>query len=348
MAAAALPRTDLLDDPDRLTGVQKVAILIIALGVGPASKVFKEMSDSEVERITVEIASMKNIAPRVVDAVLQEFYDMMLAKQYVMEGGLEYARDILKNARGEKVARELLRKIEAATEMSAFALFQTAETQQMVHFLENEHPQVAALILGHLKTDRAAEVLSNMHEDSRAEVAYRLATMGKTSPEVVKEIEHVIRDHMGGFDGQDSSMAAGGAAVVANILNAATISTERLVLEDIERRDPDLAMEIKNLMFLFDDILDLEDKTVQRIVNELDKRDLVIALKGSSKELVTKFSRNMSARASSIMLEDMDALGPVRVKEVEEAQQRIVMKIKQLEEMGVINVRKTKDEKLVG
>lgn len=345
--AAALPNREVLDDPELLSGLQKVAILIIALGVQPASKVFKEMSDYEVERITVEIATMRNVAPRVVDAVLQEFHDLMLAKQYVMEGGLEYARDILKSSRGEKVARELLRKIEAATEMSAFALFQTAETSQMVHFLENEHPQVSALILANLKVDRAAEVLSNISEDSRAEVAYRLATMGKISPEVVKEIEYVIRDHMGGFDGPDSGMASGGAAVVANILNAATISTERVVLEDIEQRDPDLAQEIKNLMFLFDDILDLENKLLQRIINELDKRDLVVALKGSSKELVKKFTKNMSARASSIMLEDMEAMGPVRVKEVEEAQQRIIMRIKQLEEMGQISIRKIADEKMV-
>lgn len=347
MAAAALPSRQILEDPDELTGLQKVAILVIALGVAPASKVFKEMSDSEVEQITVEVAAMRNIAPRVVDSVLQEFYDLMLAKQYVMEGGLEYARDILKSARGDKQARELLRKIEAATEMSAFALFQTAETQQMVHFLESEHPQVSALILGHLKVDRAAEVLSNMDEDSRAEIAFRLATMGKTSPEVVKEIEHVIRDTMGGFDGPESGMAAGGASVVANILNAATISTERVVLEDIEKRDPDLAEEIKSLMFLFEDILGLDDKILQRIINELDKRDLVVALKGSNKDLVNKFVKNMSGRASSILLEDMDALGPVRVKEVEEAQQRIITRIKQLEEMGQIAIRKVADEKMV-
>ncbi len=346
MLGRAKYRQRLIDDIDSLTGIQRVAVLMIAIGLDPASKVFKELSDSEIEKVTIEIANMDNITPRVVDTVLQEFYDLMLAKQYVMEGGLDYAKEILKSSRGEKGAKELLRRVEAATEMSAFALFQTAETPQMVQFLQKEHPQVAALILGHLKTDRAAEVLSNLDESVRSEVAYRLATMGKISQDVVKEIEHVIRDQMGGFD-SDSGMASGGTAVVANILNAATISTERLVLEDIEMRDPDLAEEIKKLMFLFEDILDLEDRLLQRIIGEIDKKDLVIALKGASGPLVKKFTKNMSNRASSILIEDMDALGPVRVKEVEESQQRIIQRIKQLEEMGQISIRKIANEEMV-
>lgn len=346
MLGKAKYRERLVDDSENLTGIQKVAVLMIAIGLEPATRVFKELTDQEIEKVTIEIANMNNITPRVVDTVLQEFYDLMLAKQYVMEGGLDYAKEILKSSRGEKGAKELLRRVEAATEMSAFALFQTAETTQMVQFLENEHPQVAALILGHLKVDRAAEVLSNLDESIRSEVAWRLATMGKISPEVVKEIEHVIRDQMGGFD-NETGMASGGTSVVANILNAATISTERLVLEDIEVRDPDLAEEIKKLMFLFEDILDLEDRVVQRVISEIDKKDLVIALKGSSGPLVKKFTKNMSNRASSILIEDMDALGPVRVKEVEEAQQRIIQRVKQLEELGQISIRKTASEEMV-
>ena len=337
----------IVDDARDLSGIQKVAVLMIAIGVEPASQVFKELSDSEVEKVTIEIANMKNISPQVVDDVLQEFYDLMLAKQYVMEGGMDYARDILKSSRGERSARDLLRRIEAATETSAFALFQTADTSQMVQFLQNEHPQVSALILGHLNVERAAELLSNLSEDIRPDVAYRLATMNQTSPEVVKEIENVIRDQMGVLDGSESTLASNGAAIVANILNASTISTERLVLEEIEERDPDLAEEIKNLMFLFEDILTLEDKVVQRVIAEIDKRDLVVALKGSQDQLLKKFTKNMSNRAKNILLEDMEALGAVRVKEVEEAQQRIIQQIKQLEEMGEISIRKTSSEQMV-
>lgn len=336
-----------VEDASELTGLQKAAVLMIAIGVEPASRIFKELSDSEIERVTIEVANMRNIAPQVVDDVLQEFYDLMLAKQYVMEGGMDYARDILKSSKGDRGARELLRRVEAATETSAFALFQTADTNQMVQFLQNEHPQVSALILGHLNVERAAEVISNLSEDMRSEVAYRLATMNKTSPEVVKEIEHVIRDQMGGLDGSETTLASNGASIVANILNAATISTERLVLEEINERDPDLAQEIKNLMFLFEDILDLQDKVVQRVIVEIDKKDLVVALKGASKELMKKFTENMSNRAESILREDMEAMGPVRVKEVEEAQQRIIQEIKQLEEMGEISIRKTENEKMI-
>lgn len=344
--ATAYSYNRVIDDPTQLTGIQKVAVLMVAIGVGPASNIFRMLTDAEIEKITIEIASMQNISPRVVDEVLQEFYDLMLAKQYVMEGGLDYARDILKSSRGEKVARDLIRRLEAATEMSAFALFQTAETSQMVQFLQNEHPQTAALILGNLKTDRAAEVLSNLNEEIRGDIVYRLATMGKVAPEVIKEIELVIREQMGGFD-NESGLSSGGAHIVANILNAATISTERMVLEEIEKRDPELAEEIKNLMFLFEDILGLEDRIVQKVISEVDKRDLVIALKGADKALVDKFAKNMSNRARSIMLEDMDALGPVRLKEVEDAQQRIIQRIKLMEEMGQISVRKTSDEQFV-
>lgn len=210
MAAGNYTFQRAIDDPDQLTGIQKVAVLMVAIGVGPASNIFRMLTDTEIEKVTVEIASMQNISPRVVDDVLQEFHDLMLAKQYVMEGGLDYARDILKSSRGEKVARDLIRRLEAATEMSAFALFQTAETSQMVQFLQNEHPQTAALILGNLKTDRAAEVLSNLNEDIRGDVIYRLATMGKIAPEVLKEIEFVIREQMGGYD-NESGLSSGGA-----------------------------------------------------------------------------------------------------------------------------------------
>lgn len=343
---AAYAYNKVVSEQDRLTGVQKVAVLMVAIGVGPASNIFRMLTDNEIEKITIEIANMQNISPRVVDEVLQEFHDLMLAKQYVMEGGLDYARDILKSSRGEKIARDLIRRLEAATEMSAFALFQTAETSQMVQFLQNEHPQTAALILGNLKTDRAAEVLSNLNEEIRGDITYRLATMGKVTPEVLKEIEHVIREQMGGYD-NETGLSSGGAHIVANILNAATISTERMVLEEIEQRDPELAEEIKNLMFLFEDILVLEDRIVQKVISEVDKRDLVVALKGADKALVDKFAKNMSNRARSIMLEDMDATGPVRLKEVEDAQQRIIQRIKILEEMGQITVRKTADEQLV-
>lgn len=342
----ALLKEKVIDDPNLLTGIQKVAVLMIAVGIGPASNMFRLLTDSEVEKVTVEIANMHNISPSVVDDVLQEFHDLMLAKLYVMEGGIDYARDILKSSRGEKVARDLMRRIEAATEMSAFALFQTAETSQMVQFLQNEHPQTAALILGNLKVDRSAEVLSNLNEDIRGEVVYRLATMGKVAPEVIKEIEYVIREQMGGYD-NESGLSSGGAHIVANILNAATISTERMVLEEIEIRDPDLAEEIKNLMFLFEDILNLEDRIVQKVISEADKKDLVVALKGADKALIDKFTSNMSNRARSILLEDMDAMGAVRLKEVEDSQQRIIQRIKQMEELGQISIRKTSDEKLI-
>ncbi|MDI6401985.1 flagellar motor switch protein FliG [Balneolaceae bacterium ANBcel3] len=337
---------NMLDDVDKLTGVEKAAILLISLGVDGASSLLKKMRNDEIEELSLQIAKMKNVSPKVVDAVMREFYDLMSAKQYIVEGGIDYAKGILAQAKGSKEANELFRKLEAETGTSAFGVFQSNETNQIAQFLQNEHPQVAALILSQLRQERSAEVLSFLDDELQGEITYRLASMDKISSEVIDEIEEVIKEQMGGVDAIGDRVK-GGASVVASILNEANISVERNVIKEIEERDPQLAEEIKKLMFLFEDIAHFDDRTVQLIINELDKSDLVLGLKGVTEELTNKFLKNMSTRAVDMLKEDMEALGPVHVKDVEEAQQRIIQKIKKLEEAGQITTRKMSDDEIV-
>ncbi len=334
------------DEVSMLSGIEKTAVLLISVGVDTASKMLKVLRDEEVEKISLEIARMKNVKPPVVDAVIREFYDLMTAKQFIIEGGIDLAKGILSQARGSGEAHEMFRKLEAETGTSAFGVFQSNEINQIVSFIQNEHPQVAALIISQLKNERSAEILSYLSEELQGEITYRLASMDKISSEVIDEVEEVIKEQMGGVDAMGDRVK-GGSSIVANILNEANISVERNVLKQIEERDPQLAEDIKKQMFLFEDITHFDDRTVQIIINEMDKSDLVLGLKGVSQELTDKFLKNMSTRAVDMLKEDMEALGPVHVKDVEGAQQRIIKKIKQLEEEGQISTRKMSDDEIV-
>lgn len=346
MAAKTAKSRSIIDDVSKLNGNQKVAVLLISLGVDSASNVLKSLRDDEVEEISLEIAKMKNVSPDVVESVLREFYDLMSSKKFIMEGGIDYAKGILSQARGNQDANEMFRKLEAETGTSAFGVFQSNEITQIVNFIQHEHPQVAALILSQIKQERSAEILSYLDEHHQGEITYRLASMDKISAEVIDEIEEVIKEQMGGVD-TIGDRVKGGASVVASILNEANMSVERNVIKEIEERDPQLAEEIKKQMFLFEDIAHFDDRTVQLIINEMDKSDLVLGLKGVSEELTNKFLKNMSTRAVDMLKEDMEALGPVHVKDVEEAQQRIIQKIKKLEEEGQVTTRKMSDDEIV-
>lgn len=322
---------------DKLTGTQRVAILMLALGTENASHLMSMMSDRQVEQISFAIASLKDIPPLLVRSVISEFKALMMAKKSLLEGGVDMAREMLQTSLGNEKARDLIRRLEEATGSSAFAMFQKADIAQIVQILQNEHPQVAAVILGHLKVERAAEVLSHMQEDLRADISFRLATMKKMSPEVLQEIEKYLRERVEGIS-SEASLITGGPEFVAKLLNAAQGSAEKAILEKLTERDPTLAEEIKKYMFLFEDIMQIDDRTLQRIIKDVDSKDLVLALKGSAEDLMEKFTKNMSSRAKDMLLEEMEMLGPVKVRDVEEAQQRVIQVIKQLEDSGEITL----------
>lgn len=337
---------DLINDPTQLTGVQKAAVFIITVGKQTASEMMKSLKPSEVESIMMEIAKMKNVKTEVVDSILKDFYQMMEAKQYILEGGFDYANELLAEMGGGEQSEQMLRKLKAQSGTTVFDEFQETKISQISNFIQNEHPQVAALIFSQLQMDKAAEILTHLEPEMQGEIMFRLASMDKISSEVIEEIEEVIREQMGGMDSLGDRVKSG-TATVAQILNEAEITVERHVLETIQERDGQMADAIKEQMFLFEDILHFDDRTVQLIINEMEKSDMVMGLKGVGDELESKFLGNMSNRAADMLREDMEALGPVPLKDVKDAQQRIIKKIKELEEDGQISTRKMEEEEIV-
>lgn len=329
-----------------LSPVQKAALIIIAMGVQNAAQVMKNLSDSEIEKITIEIARLRDVPANILGDVIEEFYQLMLANQYIVQGGLTYAQKVLESAWGHKRAEDIIKRVEASTEVSAFYLLQTVDDKQLLSFLQNEHPQTAALILANLKPPQAAAILSELSEENQSEIAYRLATMEKTSPEYIEDIEDVLRDQIGTVFGGDLSKT-GGAEAVAEILNSATRSAEKNILNRLREQDSKLSDEITSLMFLFEDIVQLSDVAIQRIVKEIDTKTLSLALKATSNELKEKILKNMSERAAEMLRDEIQYLGPVRVRDVENAQKQILDIMRQLEETGEIVINRSEDEEII-
>src|SRR6056297_1011366 len=319
--------SNVINDVSQLTGAQKAAVFVITVGTKTSTAMMRSLKDSEIEAITMEVAKMKNVKPEVVDEILKEYYQLMEAKRFILEGGVEYAEELLNQLGGNSNSEQMLKKLKEHSGSNVFDDFQDTKITQIASFIQNENPQVAALIFSQLQTDKSAEILSYMPEDMQAEIIYRLASMEKISAEVILEIVEVIREHLGGMDTMGDRVKSG-TATVAQILNEADISVKRHVLDIISKRDPQMADDIKQQMFLFEDIIHFDDRTVQLIINEMEKADLVMGLKGVEQELANKFLDNMSSRAAAMLKEDMDALGPVPLKDVKEAQQRIIKKIK--------------------
>lgn len=331
------------DNVDALTGAQKSAVLLIALGVEAASEVLKRLEDQEVETISIEIARMRNISSDVVEQVLLEYREMAMAQDYIAQGGVQFARETLEEALGPRRAEDIIMRVEGAMEVSAFHLLQTVETDQLISFLKNEHPQTAALIVSHLNSMKAGDIISEFDEELQTDILYRLATMSKTSPEMIEDIEDVIRDQLGSVFGAELS-SSGGAEKVADILNLVSRSTERHILEEIEKRDPDLYETIKRLMFVFEDLTSVHDRDLQRLLTEVDQEDMALALKAAPDDLKEKVLSNVSQRVADGIQEDLELMGPVRVAEVEEAQRNIIDTAQSLEEDDEITLSRSSEE----
>lgn len=316
---------------ENLSGKQKAAVLLMSLDVDVAAKVFQELDMKEVEQIAVEITNLKDVAPTVVEDVIEEFYQLMTAQSFMLEGGLEYAQVLLEKSYGLDRAKEIIEKIRVLTTVRGFSALKKADPQQLASFLSKEHPQIIALILSHLPPDQTAEVLNEFQPALRDETVVRIATIGKVSPAMVSQIEAVVDRIAEGALSPDMA-STGGAQLVANILNKSNTNAAKQILETIEEKDMNLAVEIKRLMFLFEDIVGIDDKGIQRILRDVDKRDLALALKVSDDKVRNKIFRNMSERAAAVVREELDYMGPVKLKEVESAQMRIVDVIKLLEE----------------
>jgi flagellar motor switch protein FliG len=322
---------------NELSGKQKAAILLMSMDVEVASKVFKELDMQEVESIALEITNLRDVPASVVEDVIEEFYELMQASSLMLEGGLDYAQVLLERTYGAEKAREIVEKIKVLTTIRGFNILKQADPAQLANFLSKEHPQTIALIMSHLSPSQAAEVLQEFNEELRSETVLRIATIGKVSPALVSEIEQVV-DQIAESTLSQNLAATGGSQIVANILNKSNTAVAKLMLENIEEKNYDLSNEIKRLMFLFEDIIQIDDRGIQRILRDVDKRDLALALKVAEDKIKNKIFKNMSERASAVVKEELEFMGPVKLKEVELAQMRIVDVVKQLESDGEISV----------
>ncbi|GAB4180646.1 MAG: flagellar motor switch protein FliG [Calditrichia bacterium] len=332
-----IPSLKKFDSTKNLSGKKKAAILMISLDVETAAAIFQHLEQPEIEKIAIEIANTKGIHSQLAFDVMEEYHQLIVAQEFITQGGMEFAQNTLEKAFGPQRAMEIIEKIKGALQVRGFNTLKKADAHQLVNFLIKEHPQTIALILSHLNAEKVADVLAEFPDDLRTEVAYRIATLGKISPELLKRVESVVDTLAEQVIGQELS-STGGAKALAEILNKASKTAEKTILSDLESRDPELAQEIKGLMFTFEDIAMIDDRGIQKILKNVDKKDLALALKASDEALKEKIFRNMSERAATLLREDLEFLGPVRLKEVEEAQRRIVEIVKQLEDEGEIVV----------
>ncbi|MBV6494390.1 MAG: Flagellar motor switch protein FliG [Turneriella sp.] len=328
------------------SGKQKAAIFLLTVGPEVAADIMKRLSEADVDTITYEIARLDKIRPEDKEKVLQEFQELMMAQEFISRGGIEQARSILEKALGSQRATDIVNRLTSSLQVRPFDFVRRQDPSQLLNFIQNEHPQTIALILSYLDAPKAALIMRELPHEIQADVTRRIAKMDRTSPEVLREVERVLERKLSTISNEDYTMA-GGVDVVVEVLNNVDRSTEKSIIEALEEEDPELAEEIKKKMFVFEDIVLLDDKAIQKVLRELDNQDLAKALKAVDTEVQEKIFRNMSKRASALLREDMEFMGPIRLKDVEEAQQKIVNIIRKLEEDGEIVVARAGEDELV-
>ncbi|MDE6221594.1 MAG: flagellar motor switch protein FliG [Lachnospiraceae bacterium] len=331
---------------EELKGIQKAPILLIALGPEKSALIFKHLKEEEIEDLTLEIANTKSVTPQVKEKVINEFYEVCLAQQYIAEGGIGYAKELLEKALGADKAMDVIGKLTASLQVKPFEFVKKTDASQLLNFIQDEHPQTIALILSYLSAGQAATILGALVPEKQAEVARRIATMDRTSPDVIKEVERVLESKLSSLVNQDYTII-GGVDAVVEILNTVDRGTEKHIMETLEVEEPELADEIRKKMFVFEDILLLDDRAIQRVLRDVDNNDLAIACKGSTEEVQNAIFSNMSKRLAEMIREDMEFMGPVRMKDVEEAQQKIVNIIRKLEDSAEIVISRGGGDELV-
>lgn len=324
-----------LQQQTMLTGRQKAAILLITLGPEVSAQVFKHLRDEEIEQLTLEIANVRKVDSAEKESILTEFHEICMANEYISEGGITYAKDVLEKALGSQRAIDILNRLTATLQVRPFDFARKADPAQILNFIQNENSQTIALVLSYLQPDQASVILSSLPQEKQADVAKRIATMDSTSPEVISQVEKVLEQKLSSTVTQDYTNA-GGIEAIVQILNGVDRGTERTILDSLEIQDPELAEEIKKRMFVFEDIVNLDNRSIQRIIRDIENADLQLALKVASEEVREVIFKNMSKRMAETFCEEMEFMGPVRLRDVEEAQTRIVSTIRRLEETGEI------------
>ncbi|MCM1325474.1 MAG: flagellar motor switch protein FliG [Bacteroidales bacterium] len=329
-----------------LSGLQRSAILLISLGPERSAGIFKHLKEDEIEELTLEIANTRSVMPQVKEDIINEFYEVCLAQQYMAEGGIGYAKELLEKSLGSEKAMDVIGRLTASLQVKPFEFVRKTEASQLINFIQDEHPQTIALVLSYLAPGQAAQIISALSPDMQADVARRIAVMDRTSPDVIKEVEKVLESKLAGLVNQDYT-AIGGVDSVVEILNTVDRGTEKHIMETLEIEAPELADEIRKKMFVFEDVLLLDDRAIQRVLRDVDNNDLGIALKGANEQVQNAIFNNLSKRLAVMIKEDMEFMGPVRMKDVEEAQQKIVNIIRKLEDAGEIVISRGGGDEII-
>ncbi len=322
-------------DQKELTGKQKAAILLISLGPDVSASVYKHLSEEEIEKLTLEISGVKKVDSMAKEEILEEFHSIALAQDYITQGGIGYAKTVLEKALGTDQAAVIINRLTSSLQVRPFDFARKADAGQILNFIQNEHPQTIALILSYLDSAQAGQILSELPQDVQADIARRIAVMDSTSPEIINEVEQILERKLSATVTQDYTQT-GGIEAVVDVLNGVDRATERTILDALEIQDPELAEEIKKRMFVFEDIVTLDNRAIQRVIRDCENEDLMLALKVSSDEVKEIVFKNMSKRMVETFQDEMEFMGPVRLRDVEEAQSRIVAIIRRLEEAGEI------------
>lgn len=329
-----------------LSGPKKAAIIMLSLGTEKSAKIMKQFSELEIENISMEIANLSRVSKELQEKVLEEFVLLGQAQQYMLKGGVDYARDLLEKTLGHHKAMEIIKRLKEQVKVKPFTFVRHTDPVQLVNLISGEHPQTIALILSYLDSQQSALVLSSLSPEMQADVARRVALMDRTSPDLLKDVENVLQEKLSTVFQQDFTQA-GGVDTVVDILNNVDRGTEKLILEELEKEDAELADEIRQRMFIFEDIITLDDASIQRVIREIDSKDLAKAMKGTGEEVKERIFRNISKRATEMLREDLEYMGPIRLREVEEAQQRIVSVIRRLDEAGEIIISRGGEDAII-
>ncbi|MFW5784303.1 MAG: flagellar motor switch protein FliG [Spirochaetota bacterium] len=329
-----------------LTGRQKAAIFLVTVGSEISSEIFKHLREDEIEALTFEIARLESVDSEERDSVLMEFQELMMAQDFITTGGIEYARELLEKSLGSQKAVDIINRLTSSLQVRPFDFVRRTDPMHLLNFIQTEHPQTIALILAYLEPQKASIILSSLPHEIQSDVAKRIATMDRTSPETLREVERVLEKKLSTLSSEDYT-AAGGVESIVEILNLVDRSTEKVIIESLEEEDPELAEDIKKRMFVFEDIVMLDDRAIQKVLREVDVSEMAKALKSVDTEVQDKIFRNMSKRAATLLKEDMEYMGPIRMKDVEESQQKIVSIIRKLEEQGEIVVARAGEDELV-
>ena len=331
---------------EEYNGIQKAAILLIALGPEKSASIFKHLKEDEIEELTLEIANTRSVSPQTKESVLNEFYQVCLAQQYIAEGGIGYAKELLDKALGSDKAQEVITKLTASLQVRPFEFVRKTDPSQVLNFIQDEHPQTIAMILSYLSPAQSAMILGALTPEKQADVAKCIAKMDRTSPDVIKEVERVLERKLSSLINQDYTIV-GGVDAIVGILNTVDRGTEKHIMESLEIEEPELADEIRKKMFVFEDILLLDDRAIQRVLRDVDNNDLAVALKGANEEVQNVIFKNLSKRLAAMIREDMEFMGPVRMKDVEEAQQKIVGIIRKLEDSAEIVISRGGGDEII-